>query len=89
MNGGRISLRGQSYDLLCDLYDYANKPRTRREIIEKVFHEKYDETDTSQISRLNTAIHRLREKIEDDPYHPRFLLTEPMLGYKLVTDVTR
>jgi hypothetical protein len=85
VDGVRASLRGQSYELLCYLHERANRLCTRREIIEQVFRQEYDEKEPSQRSLLNTAIRRLREKIEDDPDHPRYLLTEPGGGYRLVT----
>jgi DNA-binding response OmpR family regulator len=84
INGERVPLRGQSYQLLLDLYTHNNELRTRRTLIENLFGETYDERDDSQVSRLNTAVRRLREKIEDDPDHPRFLLTEVNGGYRLV-----
>jgi DNA-binding response OmpR family regulator len=84
VDGTRVSLRGQSYELLCYLHDHSDRLCARREIVEQVFHQKYDETDQTQLGRLNTAIRRLREKIEDDPDHPRYLLTEPGGGYRLV-----
>lgn len=83
VDGVRITLRGQSFDLLCDLYDHANQLCTRRDLVERVFKQTYDETDRSQINRLNTAISRLRDQIETDPSHPRYLLTEPGGGYRL------
>jgi len=85
VDGMRKSLRGQSYELLCYLHDHSDHLCARREIVEQVFHQKYDETDQTQLGRLNTAIRRLREKIEDDPDHPRYLLTEPGGGYRLIT----
>ncbi|MCI0401189.1 MAG: DNA-binding response regulator [Gammaproteobacteria bacterium] len=84
LDGIRVSLRGQSYDLLCYLYEHADNLCTRREILAQVFRQEYDETDQSQRSLLNTAIRRLREKIEDDPDRPRYLLTEHGGGYRLV-----
>jgi DNA-binding response OmpR family regulator len=87
IEGVKIQLRGQSYDLLCYLYDRRNKLCTRRELIENVFHETYRDRDNSQVSKLNTAIRRLREKIENDPDHPRYLLTEPGGGYRLASGV--
>lgn len=84
INGERVPLRGQSYELLLNLYGHNNELRTRRVLIENLFGETYDERDDSQVSRLNTAVRRLREKIEDDPDHPRFLLTEVNGGYRLV-----
>ncbi|MFP5262401.1 MAG: winged helix-turn-helix domain-containing protein [Blastocatellia bacterium] len=83
IDGVKIQLRGQSYHLLCYLYDRRNKLCTRRELIENVFQETYRDRDDSQVSKLNTAIRRLREKIEDNPDHPRYLLTEPGGGYRL------
>jgi len=84
INGARVQLRGQSYDLLRELYLHANELCPRSSIVERVFGEKYEETNENQVSRLNTAIRRLREKIEEDPDHPHYLLTEPHGGYKLI-----
>jgi DNA-binding response OmpR family regulator len=84
ISGRRISMRGYSYDLLCNFYDHANQICTRRQLIEEVFGEKYDEKDVSQVSRLNTAIHRLRKQLESNPENPQHLLTEPRGGYRLV-----
>ena len=84
VNGTRVPLRSRAFSLLLGLYEHANTPCSRRQILEQFLGERYDETDESQISRLNTAIFRLREKIEDDPHNPRYLLTEPSGGYYLV-----
>jgi hypothetical protein len=84
IDGRHVSLTGQGYELLNYLYKYANQVRTRRDIVEEVFRQKYDETDESQTRRLNTAIRRLRERIESDPERPCYLRTEPGRGYRLV-----
>ena len=84
IEGRHVSLPRQGYELLCYLHEHANQVRTRRDIVEEVFLQKYDETDESQTRRLNTAIRRLRERIEPDPDRPRYLLTEPGRGYRLV-----
>ena len=34
---------------------------------------------------LRVHVHRIRQKIEEDPAHPRYLLTERGLGYRLST----
>jgi two-component system KDP operon response regulator KdpE len=36
---------------------------------------------------LRTAINQLRAKLRDDPAAPRFIQTEPGVGYRLVADV--
>lgn len=85
VDGARVPLRGQSFDLLCYLHDHLDRLTTRRELVERVLSERYDPSDDSQASRLNTAIHRLREKIEVDEERPRYLLTEPGGGYRLLS----
>jgi DNA-binding winged helix-turn-helix (wHTH) protein len=80
----RVKISGRSYLLLCNLYDHANQIRTRQQLIEDVFAQKYDEKDVSQVSRLNTAVHRLRKQLESDPENPQYLLTEQQGGYRLV-----
>ena len=84
VDGVRAPLTGQSYDLFCHLYAHPHHLCTRRELVEQVFGQTYDETDSSQVSRLNTAIRRLREKIEANPSQPRYLLTDPGGGYRLL-----
>jgi DNA-binding response OmpR family regulator len=83
IDGKRIPIRAQSYDLLCYLYDHATRLCARQVIVEQVFGEKFDELDKAQDSRLNAAIRRLREKIESDSDEPRYLITEPGVGYTL------
>jgi DNA-binding response OmpR family regulator len=34
---------------------------------------------------LQVNINRLRRKLESDPAHPRYILTEPGVGYVLAT----
>lgn len=84
VDGRRVPLPGQAYKILLGLYENSNHVCTRQQIMEQFLGEKYDETDESQMRRLNTAIFRLRERIEDDPHHPRYLLTESGGGYYLV-----
>jgi DNA-binding response OmpR family regulator len=85
IGGRRIPLRGQSFLLLRSLYRNANQLCTRRHLIESVFSQPYDERDASQANRLNTAIRRLRERVEQDPDYPDFIITESNAGYRLVT----
>ena len=84
VHGTRVAMTRQSYDLLWHLYTHAHQSCTRRELVEQGLRETYDEKDSSQVSRLNTAIRRLREKIEEAPSQPRYLRSEPGGGYRLV-----
>lgn len=84
LDGRRVKLSGQSYELLCYLYTRAGRLCHRRDIVEQVFHQAFDELDESQSRRLNTAVSRLRERLGDDPRRPRYLFTETGGGYRLM-----
>lgn len=71
------------FQIVSYLYNHANQLCTRRHIVEEGLKEKYDEFDREQ-SRLNSAINRLRKKIEPDPQNPQYLITMHGYGYKLV-----
>jgi DNA-binding response OmpR family regulator len=84
----RVPLHGQSLLLLCALEDAGGRLCSRQDLVERVFGLAFNEADASQVSRLNTAVRRLREKIETDPEHPLYVLTEPGGGYRLVRPKT-
>jgi hypothetical protein len=86
VDGEKMPIEGQSYDLLNYLHSYANQLRTRRDIIEHVFRQQYDPDNTAQYELVNTAISRLREKLESDPKRPRYLKTVKGRGYRLDPD---
>jgi two-component system KDP operon response regulator KdpE len=37
---------------------------------------------------LRVYMNQLRQKLEQDPARPRYLMTEPGVGYRLVSEVT-
>jgi DNA-binding response OmpR family regulator len=53
---------------------------TKRQIYENVWNEPYLEDSNTVMVQIS----RLRDKLEDDPREPRFLITIKGLGYKLV-----
>ncbi|MFW6174390.1 MAG: response regulator transcription factor [Chloroflexota bacterium] len=80
-DGEEVRLTRTEYDLLRMLAANAGKVRTHRELLQGVWGPEYgDETEY-----LRTFIKQLRRKLEDDPGHPRYILTEPGIGYRLVT----
>ena len=57
---------------------HKNVPITHARILRTIWGPEYgDEPD-----HLRSYAKTLRKKIEDDPAHPRYLLTEPWVGYR-------
>jgi DNA-binding response OmpR family regulator len=78
-----LTLTPIEYKLLVHLARHRNQALTRPQIIDAV----WGYTANAESERMvNVHIHRLREKIEPDPSRPRFLLTVPGVGYRLVAD---
>lgn len=76
----KIRLSPQPFEVFMLLYRHANEVCTKKEILEVALSGNFDE------SYLPTLIGRIRQAIEDDPKHPRFLITEPNAGYRLILD---
>jgi len=80
VQGRVISLTPKEFELL-ELF-LARKGRllTRERLIEEVWGSDYfGDTRT-----LDVHVKRLRQKVEEDPHHPRHILTVRGLGYKFV-----
>ncbi len=77
--GGRdISLTAKEYALLRLFVSHEGEVVTRETILDKVWgYEKFPTTRT-----VDTFVHNLRRKIENNPAHPKHLLTVPWSGYK-------
>jgi two-component system KDP operon response regulator KdpE len=78
-----VSLTPTEYDLLRVLVQHPGKVLTHRQLLKIVWGDAY-ETETHML-RVNMS--NLRRKIEPDPTRPRFIITEPGVGYRLRVDV--
>jgi two-component system KDP operon response regulator KdpE len=76
-----IHLTPIEYRLLTTLVKYAGKVVTHRQLLKEVWGP--DSVYETQYLRVYMA--QLRRKIEADPARPRFLLTEPGVGYRLAS----
>jgi two-component system, OmpR family, KDP operon response regulator KdpE len=81
VEGQLTNLTPTEYDILCVLIKDAGKVLTHQQLIHRVWGDNY-EAD-SHLLRVN--ISNLRRKIEIDPSRPRFVMTEPGVGYRLKT----
>ncbi len=78
-----ISLTPTEYDLLRALIQHPGRVLTHRQLLQKVWGNAY-ETET-HLLRVNMS--NLRRKIEPDPTRPRYIITEPGVGYRLRVEV--
>lgn len=78
-NGRILELTAVEYKLLCLLMKNPNIVLTREKILSKLWDDNGDFVDNNTLS---VYIRRLRSKIEEDPNHPRLLLTIRGIGYK-------
>ena len=82
--GEEVRLTRTEYDLLRTLATNAGKVLTHRELLQAVWGPEYgDETEY-----LRTFVKQLRRKLEEDPSRPRYIITEPGIGYRLVQVTT-
>lgn len=75
-----IHLSPKEFDLLALLAQAHGAPLQHAVILRKVWGPEYG----GESEYLRTYIRMLRAKIEDHPSHPKFILTEPWVGYRLV-----
>lgn len=78
-SGAEVTLTPTEYELLRLLVLHAGKVVTHNMILSQV----WGEAGSSQQQVLRVTISNLRYKIEPNPARPRYLVTEPGVGYKL------
>jgi two-component system, OmpR family, KDP operon response regulator KdpE len=77
--GHLVTLTPTEYSVLAELASNAGRVITTRQLLQRVWGPRYsDATDY-----VKGVIRRLRVKLEPDPAHPCYILTEPHLGYRL------
>jgi two-component system KDP operon response regulator KdpE len=83
--GEHVALTPNEFDLLRLFARNEGKLPTHPAILREVWGPAYD----SESHYLHVYVSQLRRKIEPDPARPRYLLTEPGAGYRLVNPLTR
>ena len=84
-NGGETALTAKEFALLKKLWEARGNIVT----IDALCDTLWDGPLVGYENTLMVHIRRLREKIEADPSHPKYLLTVRGLGYRLVREGTR
>lgn len=76
--GRATRLTPKEFDLLRYLASHPNRVITHRELLQAVWGPDYG----GEVEYLRVIINQLRRKIEPEPSHPRYILTEPWAGYR-------
>ena len=77
--GKQLRLTTKEFDVLFYLAAHANKTIKHRELLREVWGPDYGDEQ----EYLRVFVNRLRKKIEASPSSPKYLLTEPWVGYRL------
>jgi two-component system KDP operon response regulator KdpE len=78
-NGKEVHLSPTEYDLLRALVSQAGKVLTHRQLLRQVWGGGYE----GESHLLRVTMGHLRRKLENDPARPRWIITEPGIGYRL------
>lgn len=81
VRGREVVLSPTEYRLLAALAASAGTVLSHEELLEGVWGVGY----RGEMEMLRVTLWRLRQKVEDDPANPRYVITRPGLGYMLAT----
>ncbi len=81
--GRRVHLTPRQFELLHFLMANAGRPIPHARILRSVWGPEYG----GELEYLRTFIRQIRIKIEDDPAHPEYLVTDSHIGYRFNEDL--
>ncbi len=84
VRGRAVHLTPKEYDVLKYLVGNQGKPLTHRRLLQAVWGPDYG----NETENLRVVINQLRKKIEADPARPKYILTEPWVGYRFQSSST-
>ena len=82
LDGIRVSLTPHEYAILAALTRARGKVVTHRQLLQEVWGPEFVE----QTHYVRIYLQRLRSKLEAIPARPRYLISEPGVGYRLVDE---
>ena len=82
LRGAEVHLTPLEYKLLALLVRNAGRVVTQRQLLREV----WGPTFEAQSHYLRVYMQQLRKKLEVEPAHPRYLRTEPGVGYRLMDE---
>ena len=82
LGGAEVHLTPIEYKLLTTLVRHAGRVVTHQQLLREV----WGPVHTDQAHYVRVYMAHLRHKLEAEPARPRYLLTEPGVGYRLAVD---
>lgn len=82
MDGQPVRLTPMEYDLLNYMIQHHDKVLTHRMLLQEVWGQAY----VDQAQYLRVFVGRLRKKLEKNPTRPRFIVTDPGVGYRFCSE---
>jgi two-component system, OmpR family, KDP operon response regulator KdpE len=82
--GREVHLTPKEFELLTYFLNHSGKVLTRRTLLAALWGGNYVE----QNEYLRVFVGNLRKKLEKDPSNPRYILTEPWIGYRFIPQGT-
>jgi len=77
VNGERVKLTPTEFRLCALLVENAGRVLTHKQVLEKVWGWEY----ADDLDYVRIYVWHMRQKIEPDPAQPRYIITEPGVGY--------
>lgn len=77
VRGQEVALTLTEYNLLYHLVSNAGRVMLHRELLTRVWGAEYQD----ELEYLRAYIRHLRQKMEDDPHQPKYILSKPGIGY--------
>jgi two-component system, OmpR family, KDP operon response regulator KdpE len=80
VRGKLVHLTPKEFDLLRELVANQGTPVAHRQLLKAAWGPDYG----GEIESLRVVVNQLRKKIESDPARPKYIRTEPCIGYRFV-----
>jgi len=78
VGGNEVRLTPKEFDLFLYMARHPNRVISHRTLLEAV----WGEASQEQPEYLRVFMGQLRKKLEPDPSNPKYLVTEPWVGYR-------
>lgn len=80
--GQRVEVSAQEFRLLCYFVRHAGATLSRNELLDEV----WGYASTPSTRTVDVHVSWLRQKLEPNPHHPRYIVTVHGLGYKFIPE---